>query len=320
MERMYLNEFADGLGARDMTRLEEFASLLKSAGELGIPHSPDVRYVSRNTVVRHQRFHFLEWGDADAPPVVLLHGGNQSAHSWDLVSLHLSDRYRVLALDQRGHGDSEWCRGGDYSASAMAGDAAAFLEALGVRDPIVFGHSMGGFVAMTLAKARPELPRALVLVDVGPELSARGTDAIRGFVQRNVEFDDLEEFLDNVEKYDPFRTRAHMERTVKYNLLRRADGKYVSKHDRRRFEPPGDPGASHPARGVTLEDARGFACPTLVLRGAESHVLDPDAAERFAQALPQGRLATVPDCGHNVHSQNTPGFLAAIAPFLDELD
>ena len=313
---MYLNEFSDGLGARDMTGLEEFASLLQSAGELGIPHSPDVRYVSRNTVVRHQRFHFLEWGDPEAPPVLLLHGGNQSAHSWDLVSLHLSDRYRVLALDQRGHGDSEWCRGGDYSAAAMADDAAAFLRALEVRDPIVFGHSMGGFVAMTLTKAHPGIPRALVLVDVGPELSARGTDAIRGFMQRNIEFDDLEEFLDNVEKYDPFRTRAHMARTVKYNLLRRADGKYVSKHDRRRFAPPE---ATHPGRGLALEDARGFACPTLVIRGADSHVLEPEAAERFAAALPDGRLMTVPDCGHNVHSQNTPGFLRAIGPFLDEL-
>ena len=319
MRRMYLNEFADGLGARDMTRFEEFASLLKSAGELGIPHSPDVRYVSRNTVVRHQRFHFLDWGEPDAPPIVLLHGGNQSAHSWDLVSLHLSDRYRVLALDQRGHGDSEWCRGGDYSATAMAADAAAFIQALDIREPIVFGHSMGGFVAMTLTKAHPGIPRALVLVDVGPELSARGTDTIRGFVQRNIEFDDLEEFLDNVEKYDPFRTRSHMARTVKYNLLRRADGKYVSKHDRRRFASPDTADEAALVRGITLEDVRGFTCPTLVIRGAESHVLEPEAAERFAAALPNGRLVTVPDCGHNVHSQNTPGFLHAIGPFLDQL-
>jgi len=104
---MYLNAFSQNLEPLDMTALDEFESLLASARELGIPHLRDVRYRSRNTVVSHQRFHYLEWGEPDAPTILLLHGGNQSAHSWDLVSLHLADRYHVLALDQRGHGDSE---------------------------------------------------------------------------------------------------------------------------------------------------------------------------------------------------------------------
>ncbi|MEE9280793.1 MAG: hypothetical protein V3V67_11520, partial [Myxococcota bacterium] len=86
---MHLNEFSDSVAALDMTQFDEFRSLLESASDLGIPHSPDARYVSRNVVVRHQRFHLLEWGEPGAPPLLLLHGGNQSAHSWDLVSLHL---------------------------------------------------------------------------------------------------------------------------------------------------------------------------------------------------------------------------------------
>ena len=91
---MYLNEFAESLAPRDMTQSPEFASLLESATDLGIPHSRDVRYVSRHTVVRSLRFHFSEWGEPGAPKVLLLHGGNQSAHSWDLVSLHLAQRFR----------------------------------------------------------------------------------------------------------------------------------------------------------------------------------------------------------------------------------
>src|SRR3954464_7552688 len=78
-----------------MAASDELASLLQSASDLGIAHDPAVRYVSRQTVLRGLRFHFTEWGDPSAPPVLLLHGGNQSLHSWDLVSLHLADRYHV---------------------------------------------------------------------------------------------------------------------------------------------------------------------------------------------------------------------------------
>ena len=308
---MYLNEFAQDLSPRDMTRSPEFASLLESAADLGIPHAPDVRYVSRHTVVRSQRFHFSEWGEPGRPQILLLHGGNQSAHSWDLVSLHLSDRYYVFALDQRGHGDSEWNREQDYSIDSMVGDAVAFIADQQLLDPIVFGHSMGGRIALTMATQHLALARALVIVDVGPEISVEGSKTIQHFVVHNVEFDDLEIFLDNVQKYDPFRTRAHIERTVKYNMLRRADGKYISKVDHRRI----------PLRNaeLTLDDMRTLTCPVLVLRGAESNILEPEAAVRFVDALPHGRLVTVPKCGHNVHSGNTPGFLEAIGPFLAEL-
>ena len=87
---MYLNTFAQSTQPLDMTATDEFRSLLTSAADLAIPHAPDVPYRSCNIVLRQQRFHFLEWGHADAPPIVLLHGGHQSAHSWDLVSLHLA--------------------------------------------------------------------------------------------------------------------------------------------------------------------------------------------------------------------------------------
>jgi esterase len=306
---VFLNEFADTLAPTDMTASAEFASLRQSAADLGIPHDPTARYVSRQTVVRGLRFHFLEWGSSDSPPVLLLHGGNQSAHSWDLVSLHLSDRFHVFALDQRGHGDSEWTRDVDYSIEAKAEDAAAFLDDQGLRSPIVIGHSMGGMVAMRMLLNDPLVAKALVLVDIGPELSTKGTEIVHNFIVSNVEFDDLEVFLDNVAKYDRFRSREHIARTVKYNMLRRADGKYVSKVDHRRVSG----GAESPP---TLAAVSAIACPTLLVRGEESVVLEPEAAVRFAAALPNGRLVTVPGAGHNVHSANTPGFLGVIGPFL----
>jgi pimeloyl-ACP methyl ester carboxylesterase len=312
---MYLNSFAQTTQPLDMTQSDEFRLLLASAADLGIPHATEVPYWSRNIVLRQMRFHFLEWGAPDAPPIVLLHGGHQSAHSWDLVSLHLARRYRVLALDQRGHGDSEWARDVSYANHEMSLDAEAFIAALGLERPILMGHSMGGRNAMLLTRRDPSLLRALMIVDVGPEVSDRGRQVIAGFVRNNEEFDDLEHFVRNVQQYDPYRSREHIERTVKYNMLQRADGKFVSKCDSnpRRI---GLVRGSGPLENITLEDARAFDLPVLLVRGADSRILTADAAERFRDALPRGRLVTVPACGHNVHGQNTKGFIEAIGGFL----
>ena len=315
---MFLNTFAPTSQPLDMTQSDEFRSLLASATDLGIAYSPAVPYRSCNVVLRQLRFHYLEWGDPKAPPLVLLHGGHQSAHSWDLVSLHLAQRYRVLALDQRGHGDSEWARDVEYSNHSMSLDAEAFMDALGLHRPILMGHSMGGRNSMLLTKRDPSRLRALVIVDVGPELSGRGREVIAGFVQANQEFDDLEHFVSNVRKYDPYRSQEHIERTVKYNMLQRSDGKFVSKCDStpRRL---GLVRGQGPQENISLDDARSFDLPVLLVRGANSGILAADAAERFRDALPRGTLVTIPNCGHNVHGQNTPGFIAAVDEFLDAL-
>lgn len=311
---MNLNHFAATSAEFDMTTTDEFASLLDSARDLGIRHDPTVRYVSRNVVARHLRFNVLDWGPEDAPPIVCLHGSHQSAHSFDLVSLALARRFRVIAPDQRGHGDSEWVRGGHYSNAEMAEDALAIIAALGIRRPLIMGHSMGGRNTLLAALSQLDAASALVIVDVGPEISAKGGNSIASFIAANEEFDDLDAFVANVRRYDPYRSLEHIQRTVKYNLFHRADGKYVSKCDRL----PRKLGiAKSLASTVTLDDTKALTMPVLVVRGANSTILEADAAERFATALPDGQLATVADCGHNVHSQNTPGFLEAIECFVD---
>ena len=311
----YLNHFSSSNAPLDMTATTEFQSLCESAKDLGISFNQKVQYRSRNVVARHQRFHFLEWGDPSLPTLFFLHGGNQSAHSWDLVSLHLSDRFHILALDQRGHGDSEWARDADYSSHAMAEDASAFLSELKVDQVTIVGHSMGGMNTLRLALAGSEFLERIVLVDIGPEISDVGTQSIRSFVTENREFDDLEHFITNVQKYDPYRSREHIERTVRYNLLQRADGKYVAKRDHGpRLASSND--QREKSDRFSLGDASKILQPTLVIRGADSNVLSASAAERFVEALPRGELIEVPDCGHNVHGQNTSGFLEAITSFL----
>ncbi|MDE0450709.1 MAG: alpha/beta hydrolase [Gammaproteobacteria bacterium] len=308
---MYQNEFATDLSPHEMTGTDEFRSLCHSAADLGISHSRDIAYRSRQTVVRRLRFHFTEWGPPGAPPILLLHGTNQSSHSWDLVSLALASSHHVFALDQRGHGDSEWSRELDYSTAAMADDAIAFARDRELARPIVVGHSMGGRVALLAALREPAFARALVLVDSGPEMNPGGGRTIRNFIRSNREFDDPDQFIDNVVDYDPYRKREHVERTVKYNLFQRADGKYVSKNDHRRVE-----GSRTP---INLNDVGALRQPVLVVRGANSNVFTPESGERLIGALSDARLVTVPNCGHNVHSQNTTGFLEAVNPFLRQV-
>ena len=308
---MYQNEFAADLSPHEMTGTDEFQSLCQSAADLGLAHNRDIHYRSRQTVVRRLRFHFTEWGQVGAPPILLLHGTNQSSHSWDLVSLALATSYHVFALDQRGHGDSEWSRELDYSTMAMAEDAIAFARDRKLKRPIVIGHSMGGRVALLAALREPDLARALVLVDSGPEMNTSGGRTIRNFIHNNREFDNIDQFIDNVVAYDPYRKREHVERTVKYNMFQRADGKYVSKNDHRRL--------ADSRTTIDLGDVSALPHPVLVVRGGNSNVFTDEAGERLVGTLPDARLVTVPNCGHNVHSQNTPGFLAAVKPFLDEV-
>ncbi len=310
----YLNTFAPTSAPIDLTGTDEFASLCQSAADLDIPHADDVRYCSRNLVINHLRLHVLEWGQPTNPTIVLLHGGNQSAHSWDLVALHLADRFHIIAPDQRGHGDSEWARDADYGPDQMASDALQLIEEAGIERPIVIGHSMGGMVTMRLTSRAPDLPRAVILVDVGPEVSQLGAAQIRNFVVRNVEFDHLDEFIDRVAAYDPFRSREHMQRTARYNLVHRSDGKYVAKSDRILH----DSSFRRPAadRRDVADGFHRFQGPTLLVRGQSSNILEADAAARFVDQLPNARLVEVSDCGHNVHSQNTPGFIDAISGFL----
>lgn len=307
---MYFNTFAPGLEPIDMTQGEEFKSLLQSAADLGIAVKQPVRYVSRNVVVNGLRFHCLEWGDQKSTPLLMLHGGNQSAHSWDLVSLNLSDRYHIIAVDQRGHGDSEWPRDGDSSQQGMADDAKRFVELFEEDHPIVMGHSMGGMVTMRLLTQNPRLARKAVFVDIGPERAPSGSEQIGGFISTMHEIDTEEEYVRRVSAYDRFRTPEHIRRTMGYNMLKLVDGKLATKRDQRRIVADG--GNTAPG----YDEVGKIECPALIVRGESSNILLPEMAERFRAALRQGSLVEVARCGHNVHSQNTVGFLEAVTPFL----
>ncbi|HXR24988.1 MAG TPA: alpha/beta hydrolase, partial [Candidatus Binataceae bacterium] len=158
---------------------------------------------SHHLVVGRMRLHYLDWGTKGRHPILFLHGGGLNAHTWDLVCLMLRDRYHCLALDQRGHGDSEWEPTADYRFDAQVADLEGFIEKLKLTRPLLVGHSMGGFAAMGYAIRHAASMAGLVLVDIAPEISMTGSLRIRDFIKGDRELDSVEDFVEKSLKFNP---------------------------------------------------------------------------------------------------------------------
>ncbi|MCI0440578.1 MAG: alpha/beta hydrolase [Chloroflexi bacterium] len=277
---------------------------------------PQDRFINANGL----RFHYLEWGDAGSPPVLLLHGFAQTCHSWDFVALSLCDRFRVIALDQRGHGDSDWAPDGDYSPETQQKDIHAIVQALDIKDMLLMGLSMGGRNSFTYAASHPERVRALVIVDAGPENRRDGGTNIRNFVSQDDELDSVDEFVQRVLRYNPRRDPVQVRGSIMHNLKQLPSGKWTWKYDKRLRSPERRFGQQDLAVTQRLWGyLESLKCPTLVVRGAQSDVIAMETAEAMHQRIPNGRLATVERAGHLVMGDNPAGFEKVVTAFLAEL-
>ena len=260
------------------------------------------------------RFHYLDWGRAGLPPLVCLHGITQTAHSWDEVAPALARTHHVRALDQRGHGDSAWAADGDYGIDTQSGDVEAFLAQTGAAPAILVALSMGGLSAMTLAARAPDLVRALVVVDIAPEVQRQGVEHIRSFVEVNDNLDSFEMFVARAHAFNPRRSLENIRSRLRHNLKQLPNGRWTWKYD---------PALRNPARisadpGLLWERVQAIRCPTLVVRGGESDILAPETAARLA-GIVGAEVRTVPGASHSVMGDNPEGFLAAVEPFLASL-
>jgi pimeloyl-ACP methyl ester carboxylesterase len=268
------------------------------------------RWQDGTTTANGLRFHFLDWGTAGCPPLLLLHGGGQTAHSWDEVAPDLARDHHVLALDQRGHGDTDWAPAGSYAREDFVADVRAFLDDRGWPGATLVALSLGGLNAIAFAATHPERTRGLVVVDVAPTVERSGTDAIR--TQLAVfDFASFEEAVERAHAFNPRRSLENLRDRLRHALRQRPDGRWTYKFD------PGMAAAGVDRDFERLWDAvRRIRCPTLLVRGAESHVLARETAARFTRELPGSGVAEVPGAGHSVMGDNPAGFLAAVRPFL----
>jgi pimeloyl-ACP methyl ester carboxylesterase len=275
----------------------------------------DVKAQDKFVDLNGLRFHYRDWGDPAAPPLLLLHGVTGHARVWDSFAAEMADRFRVLALDQRGHGESDWA--GDYETGRMAEDIGIFAAALGLRRFALLGHSMGGINAYTYTGRHPETVERLVIVDFGPE--TRGTptgDRVRAGLEaaRTAAFDSPEEPIRAAREQNPRPSDEYVRQRVLNNLKQREDGRWVWRYDAARLA----------ARLALLSPEAQWAllaqitCPTLIVRGAESDALTEDTAKRMTEVIPNSRMVAVPEAAHGIPADNPAGFLAAVRPFLLE--
>ncbi len=263
---------------------------------------------------------YQEWGDPNAPPVLMLHGFGVSGHMFDEFAQRAQDRYRLIALDQRGHGDSEWSEPGDYSRDAFVADIAAVRTALGLDRFVLVGHSMGGLNAVSYVNQHAKHVRALILVDVGPESAKEGVDNIVRFTRGPDELE-FEEFVELAHRFNKRRTIENIRERMRHRLKPSENGKWTWKFDKRFREP--DSGltiGSRLSNDETWALFRSIPVPTLLVRGGESDVLSQETADRAVSEIPRAILRVVPGAGHSVPGDNPDDFTFVVREFLKDLD
>ena len=262
------------------------------------------------------RFHFRDWPcpKADAQDLVLLHGFTGHARSWDVFAQAMSTDYRVLALDQRGHGETEWAPPDQYGTTHMVADLKAFVAALGLDRFVLLGLSMGGNVAIHYAGAQPAALDRLVIVDIGPEIMSSGLHRIDQGVQAKDIFSSPEEAFAAARAANPLPPEAHHRQRVMHNLMRLQDGMWTYRYDRVLRDP--NHRRSRPSAEEGWQAVARINVPTLLIRGELSDILARDQAERMARDIVDCRLVEVSGSGHSVPLDQPDGFLEAVRGFL----
>jgi pimeloyl-ACP methyl ester carboxylesterase len=266
------------------------------------------------------RLRYVEWGAADAPAIVALHGLRSFAYTWEPVALPLADRFRIVALDQRGRGESDWDPQRRYFAEHYVRDLEALVDHLGLARFVLIGHSMGGSNAFVYAGGHADRLAGLVIEDMGPGASAGGAGAER--IRRELlatptRFADWDAAAAFWRGQRPNVPDAAIAARVQHSLKRAEDGAIVWRHDAE-----GIAAARLAATPQQLIDlwplVDSLRIRTLLLRGARSDFLTAETAAEVVKRNPAICLVEVPGASHYVHDDNLAGFEAALHSYLND--
>jgi len=297
---------------------DEFAFFADNASEAGLPYpGPPVVERIGVEVEPGRSVSALRWG-VPAPELVLLHGGAQNAHTWDTVALAL-DR-PLLAVDLPGHGHSDWRADRAYWPAENARSVATVVERVGPDAAAVVGMSLGGLTALALSAEFPELVRKLVLVDVTPGVNREKASAIASFVNGPESFASFDEILERTVTFNPTRTESSLRRGILHNASERPDGSWSWRYDR--FLPEGDddgadaPPPVIPDFGALWDAVDALAVPLMLVRGADSPVVDDEDVAELRRRVPSVRVEVVEGAGHSVQGDRPLELARLVADFV----
>jgi pimeloyl-ACP methyl ester carboxylesterase len=260
------------------------------------------------------RLHGLEWGDTGRPALCLLHGGAAHAHWFDRVAGAFADRFHVLALDQRGHGESQWSVPPAYATEDFAGDLAAVADTMGWDRFVVVGHSMGGHNSLAFAAWHPERVRGLVIIDARPALPPERLSRMQERGRRPMRLHPTPEAAVAAFRLLPRETvadpglLAHLARAG----ITERDGGWVYRFDPATYE------QRKPTDNWLLADR--ISAPTLIVRAALSPNLPPEHAERLRAAIGDATVVEIPGAYHHATLDAPDAVVAALDRFLRSLD
>ena len=258
------------------------------------------------------RLHYAEWRAPGAPPLVLLHGLQDCAGSWDRFAAALSADYRVVALDQRGHGDSEWAPPDSYQLSDFVSDVEALVEQMGLDAFVLLGHGAGARTGTAYTARHPEKVEALVVVDgdLSEPRDAPGPTGERSASGGDGELASLEAVVEHLRLRQPGSTDEALVGHAQRLTRELAGGGRAWKRD---------PAVVEAYRQADLwAEWRGLRCPKLVARGRQSHVLAHEEAVKMAEAANRVRLAELEGGGHWFHLELPGAFEATVRWFLQD--
>ena len=252
-------------------------------------------------------------------PVLLLHGGGQTRNAWKGTGRVLAyEGFFSVAVDLRGHGESDWSPEANYTLDACAADIAAIVRALGRKVAIV-GASLGGLASLHTIGKSPDLEcSALVLVDVAPKTRATGRHRIKEFMRANPGgFASVAEAADSVSQYLPHRPRPSDLSGLTKNLRLKKDGRYYWHWDPRLFDGGLTDSINEAREGLELSAAT-TSVPLLLVRGTNSEIVSEEDAAAFRSVAPQAEYVEVPSAHHMVAGDNNDIFSRIVVQFLNQ--
>jgi len=260
------------------------------------------------------------WGKPDGQPVLLLHGGGQTRNAWGETARVLAEHgYYAVAIDLRGHGESDWSKNGEYGIVQFLVDTRSVIDQFAT-PPILVGASLGGIISLILVGESLEpVSKAIVLVDVAPHVQQGGINRIRAFMEAHLDgFDSFEQAAAAVTKYLPHRSRPDDFTGLEKNLRKSADG---------RLHWHWDPAMllNFKVNKIRNEDrltnaARSLKVPLLFVRGQLSDVVSREIMQEFLAAVPHAQSVEIAGAGHTVPGDSNELFTEAVLKFIKTLD